>query len=92
MRPTALLVRDEHGEIGGGLYGQVFYQWWCIYLLALPAQARGQGLGSRLMQMAEDPAREKANIGLRLDSYEFQAPEFYKKLGDRRQWSAWSAA
>ncbi|AWM91574.1 GNAT family N-acetyltransferase [Pseudomonas sp. 31-12] len=77
----ALLVRDDNGEILGGLYGRVFYQWMFIELLSVPEQARGQGLGSKLMRMAEDLAREKACVGVWLDTFDFQAPEFYKKLG-----------
>ncbi|MHC8382427.1 GNAT family N-acetyltransferase [Pseudomonas sp. LB3P14] len=79
--PIALLVRDDNDEILGGLYGRVFYQWLYIELLSVPEQARGQGMGSKLMQMAEDLAREKGCIGVWLDTFDFQAPEFYKKLG-----------
>lgn len=77
----ALLVRDDNDEILGGLYGRVFYQWMFIELLSVPEQARGQGLGSKLMQMAEELAREKECVGIWLDTFDFQAPEFYKKLG-----------
>jgi GNAT superfamily N-acetyltransferase len=79
--PIALLVRDEHDDILGGLYASVFYQWMYIELLSVPEHARGQGLGSRLMQMAEDLAREKGCVGIWLDTFEFQAPGFYKKMG-----------
>ena len=79
--PIALLVRDESGEILGGLYGRVFYRWLYIDLLSVPEQGRGQGIGSTLMQMAEDLAREKDCLGVWLDTFEFQAPEFYKKCG-----------
>jgi predicted N-acetyltransferase YhbS len=77
----ALLVRDDNGEILGGLYGRFFYQWLFIELLSVPEQARGQGMGSKLMQMAEDLAREKECVGIWLDTFDFQAPEFYKRLG-----------
>nr|WP_314529395.1 GNAT family N-acetyltransferase [uncultured Pseudomonas sp.] len=80
-QPIALLVRDEHGQILGGLYGRVFYQWLYIELLSVPESARGQGLGSRLMRMAEDHAREKGCLGIWLDTFEFQAPGFYRKMG-----------
>lgn len=79
--PIALLVRDEHDEILGGLYGRVFYQWLFIELLSVPEQARGQGMGSKLMQMAEALAREKECVGIWLDTFDFQAPAFYIKLG-----------
>jgi ribosomal protein S18 acetylase RimI-like enzyme len=80
-QPLALLVRDDNGEILGGLYGRFFYQWLFIELLSVPEQARGQGLGSKLMQMAEDLAQEKECVGIWLDTFDFQAPEFYKRLG-----------
>jgi GNAT superfamily N-acetyltransferase len=80
-QPLALLIRDDQGEIIGGLYGRFFYQWLFIELLSVPEQARGQGMGSTLMQMAEDLAREKACVGIWLDTFDFQAPGFYEKLG-----------
>lgn len=78
----ALLVRDEHtNEIIGGLYGEIFYRWLFIELLAIPEQARGQGTGARLMTMAEEVAREKNCVGIWLDTFDFQAPGFYQNLG-----------
>jgi ribosomal protein S18 acetylase RimI-like enzyme len=79
--PIALLIRDDNNEILGGLYGRMFYQWLYVELLAVPEQARGQGMGSKLMHMAEDLAREKGCIGVWLDTFDFQAPGFYQKLG-----------
>ncbi|KJZ67577.1 GNAT family N-acetyltransferase [Pseudomonas fluorescens] len=80
-QPIALLVRDDNDEILGGLYGRVFYRWLYIELLSVPEQARGQGMGSKLMHMAEDLAREKGCVGVWLDTFDFQAPGFYQKLG-----------
>lgn len=79
---VALLVRDEQShEVIGGLYGEIFYRWLFIELLAIPEQARGQGTGSRLMQMAEALAREKGCVGIWLDTFDFQAPAFYQQHG-----------
>jgi len=50
-------------------------------LLAVPEQGRGQGIGSKLMNMVEEFAREKDCVGIWLDTFDFQAPGFYKKLG-----------
>ncbi|GFM75669.1 MULTISPECIES: GNAT family N-acetyltransferase [Pseudomonas] len=78
----ALLVRDEQtGEVIGGLYGEIFYRWLFIELLAIPEQTRGQGIGSRLIHMAEDVAREKDCVGIWLDTFDFQAPSFYERHG-----------
>jgi GNAT superfamily N-acetyltransferase len=78
----ALLVRDEDGDqVLGGLHGKLLYRWMFIELLAVPEQARGQGLGTRLMTMAEELARDKGCVGIWLDTFDFQAPEFYRALG-----------
>lgn len=78
----ALLVRDEHtNEIIGGLYGEIFYRWLFIELLAIPEQSRGQGTGSRLMEMAESTALERGCVGIWLDTFDFQAPAFYERHG-----------
>lgn len=78
----ALLVRDDHtNEVIGGLYGEIFYRWFFIELLAIPEETRGQGTGSHLMRMAEDIAREKGCVGIWLDTFDFQAPSFYERHG-----------
>lgn len=78
----ALLVRDEQSnDVLGGLNGRIFYRWMFIELLVVPEQARGQKLGSRLMAMAEDLARDKDCVGIWLDTFDFQAPDFYRSLG-----------
>ena len=78
----ALLIRDEHSDkVLGGLYGSLLYRWMFIELLAVPELGRGQGLGSRLIDMAENLAREKNCVGIWLDTFDFQAPEFYRQLG-----------
>lgn len=79
--PFALMVKDDHGEILGGLYGRMLFRWMFIELLSVPEQGRGQGIGSRLMAQAEALAKEKNCYGIWLDTFDFQAPEFYKKLG-----------
>lgn len=79
--PVALLVRDDNNAILGGLYGHTFYRWLFIELLAVPEQGRGQGIGSKLMNRVEEFAREKDCVGIWLDTFDFQAPGFYKKLG-----------
>ncbi|CAM3030975.1 GNAT family N-acetyltransferase [Pseudomonas floridensis] len=79
---VAFLVRDEDtGEVIGGLHARLFYRWLFIELLVVPEQTRGQGLGSRLMQMAEDLAHERNCVGIWLDTFDFQAPDFYRKHG-----------
>ena len=52
-----------------------------IELLFVPERLRGQGVGRQLMAEAERIAREHGLVGIRLDTFEFQARGFYEKLG-----------
>jgi GNAT superfamily N-acetyltransferase len=80
-QPMAILLRDDAGVVQGGLVGRVVYDWLFIELLHLPASARGEGLGTSMMQQAEAFARERGLAGVWLDTYHFQARGFYEKLG-----------
>ncbi len=77
----ALLIKDEAGQAIGGLDASVFGQWLFIEMLIVPEVARGQGLGTRLMNMAEEIARQRGCVGLWLDTFSFQALDFYLRLG-----------
>lgn len=78
----AFSIRDETTDVVlGGLYGRILYRWLFIELLVVPEQARGQRMGSQLMEMAEDFARERNCVGIWLDTFDFQAPDFYRKHG-----------
>jgi GNAT superfamily N-acetyltransferase len=76
----ALTVRDRDGEIVGGLWGRTGYGFLFVELLAL-GPAKGLGLGRKLMALAEDEARRRGLSGIWLDTWTFQAPGFYAKLG-----------
>ncbi|GJD71912.1 GNAT family N-acetyltransferase [Methylobacterium goesingense] len=76
----AVTVRDEGGAVVGGLWGRTGYGMLFVELLAL-GPARGQGLGRRVMALAEDAARRRGLAGIWLDTWTFQAPAFYERLG-----------
>lgn len=52
-----------------------------IALLVVPKDARGQGLGSQLMSMAELEAGDRGCRQMWLDTYAFQARPFYERHG-----------
>jgi predicted N-acetyltransferase YhbS len=82
---VALVVRDDQtDEVIGGLYAEIFYRWLFIELLAIPENVRGEGIGSRLIGMAEAVARDKHCVGIYLDTFDFQAPAFYERHGFTR--------
>lgn len=81
FRPLAVLVQDADGNTIGGLWGKTNFDWLIVELFVVPEQFRGQNLGSSILSRAEAVARERGCIGAWLDTYEFQALEFYKKQG-----------
>ena len=80
-RHLAVLLRDLAGNVVGGMWGNTAYDWLTIYLLAVPATLRGQGIGTELMQLAESAAAARGCHGVWLDTLEFQARGFYEHIG-----------
>jgi GNAT superfamily N-acetyltransferase len=76
-----LLKHPETGAIDGGLTARYGFGWMFVELLFVPDRLRGQGVGRRLMEQTEAVARDKGCIGIHLDTFTFQAPGFYQKLG-----------
>jgi GNAT superfamily N-acetyltransferase len=77
----ALGLRDADGRIIGGLWGRSYYDWFFLDLLVVPSQLRGQGLGTELLTRAEAEARARGCIGVWLDTFSFQAPDYYPRHG-----------
>lgn len=76
-----VVLRDEHGQIGGGLNGWTLRGWLFVDNLVVHERLRGNGYGSRLLQAAEDEARRRGCHSAYLDTYSFQAQPFYEKHG-----------
>jgi GNAT superfamily N-acetyltransferase len=83
-RPLAVLVKapDDAGVVGG-LVGRTTLGVFFIDLIFLPDEARGSGIGTRVMAMAEAEARRRGCTAATLFTITFQAPEFYKRCGYR---------
>jgi predicted N-acetyltransferase YhbS len=81
-RPLTLTIR-QRGKIVAGLAAETFFGWMFVSLLWVSERHRGSGWGSSLMQAAEAEARKRGVRNVYLDSFSFQAPEFYAKLGYR---------
>ena len=79
--PLAIFVRDDAGSIRGGLLGETFWQWLHISIVWVNESSRGQGLGTRLLALAEEEGLKRGCISAFLDSLSFQAPDFYLKRG-----------
>lgn len=81
--PLALSVRDETGQLTGGLLGATIWGWLSMDALWVDDALRGQGIGAALVRAAEDAARRRGCTRARLDTFDFQARAFYERLGYR---------
>lgn len=81
-RPLAVLITDRGtAETIGGLWGRTCWKWLCVELLFIPENCRGSGIGSSLMRQAEEEAIRRGCVGAWLDTFSYQAPGFYERLG-----------
>jgi GNAT superfamily N-acetyltransferase len=74
-------VKDEDGNILGGITGSAKLQCLFIQYLWVDESIRGTGMGKKLLKQAEDYAAEKNCRLIKIDTFSFQAPNFYKSLG-----------
>ena len=79
--PLWVFARDPTGKVQGGLRGQTYWSWGTIDVLSVAPAYRRQGVGSRLLAKAEEIARSRGCLGIRLDTTSFQAPDFYRRHG-----------
>jgi GNAT superfamily N-acetyltransferase len=76
-----ITVRDWEQNVVGGLVGATYLGWLQIQAVWVSEVLRGKGYGSRLMQRAEDEARERHCPRVFLETLSFQALPFYEKIG-----------
>jgi GNAT superfamily N-acetyltransferase len=81
--PVNLFLRDEGDEVVGGLLGGIWGGVLYVRILWVSEAFRGRDFGRRLMETAERRAVERGCRHVFLDTFTFQAPGFYEKLGYR---------
>lgn len=80
--PIHVWALDDTGAVAGGLVGHTWATWLHVTYLWVDGRHRGAGLGSQLLAQAERVARdERGCASVRLETWDFQAPEFYQKQG-----------
>ena len=79
--PLGIYYENDQGEKQAGLVGETFGNWLCIHYLFVAEQLRGQGVGKKLIESAEETAKKRGSKYAFVDTFSFQAPGFYEKLG-----------
>lgn len=79
--PLNFVIKENDRVIAG--INTCMYHWGISYIdvLWVDEAFRGKGYGSQLIKMVEEKARENACTLVHLDSFDFQAKEFYQKQG-----------
>ena len=79
--PIGIFYEDENKKKFAGLTGETFGNWLCIHYLFVDEHFRGKGLGSAILKATENEAKKRGCKYSFVDTFSFQAPEFYKKHG-----------
>jgi GNAT superfamily N-acetyltransferase len=80
--PVAVWLRQIE-EVLGGAYGDTRYGWLYLSALWVDEEVRGQRWGSRLIELFEAEGIARGCHGAWVDTYGFQAPTFYERVGYR---------
>jgi GNAT superfamily N-acetyltransferase len=81
-RALAITLR-RRGSIVGGLIAHTVLGWMFVQAFWIADEFRGQGFGRKIMKAAEKEAKRRGVNDIYLDTFSFQAPRFYAKLGYR---------
>ncbi|SFB45466.1 Acetyltransferase (GNAT) family protein [Rhizobium sp. NFR07] len=79
--PLAVLIRDDGGDVIGGLSGYTSWGWLFTQLLFIPEQLRGQGMAAKLLDAAENEARGRGCGGAWIDTFNPLALKAYQRQG-----------
>jgi len=71
----------DNEKIIGGAIGYVLYGWYFLDLLWIEETYRGKNIGTLLMKNIEDYVQKNDLVGIRTETWDFQAKGFYEKMG-----------
>jgi GNAT superfamily N-acetyltransferase len=79
----AIFLRDERRQLLGGVYGWLWGECLELDYLWVHAELRGRGTGKQLVLTMEGAAAARGCRRVVVDTFSFQAPQFYQRLGFR---------
>lgn len=76
------VIVDTYGDIIAGINSKM-YCWNCLYIdvLWVKEEYRKEGFGSKILNEIEKVAKDKGCYLIHLDTFDFQAKDFYIKHG-----------
>ena len=80
-REFSFVLRNESGDTSGGIMGNTIWDWLRIDVLWVPDELRGKRYGHRLLERAEELARSRDCKFAMIDTFEFEARDFYEAHG-----------
>ena len=84
LLPLILSLIDEQGHVIGGVVGESFWNAIHIEMLWVADEQRGRGYGKRLLEAVETEAKARGADVVYLNTFSFQAPMFYERLGYKK--------
>lgn len=81
VRPLGCFARDEAGTVIGGAVGRRWGRVVELQQLWVHEAWRGKGTGTALVRAFEAHARAHGCDRIYLETFSFQAPDFYRRLG-----------
>jgi ribosomal protein S18 acetylase RimI-like enzyme len=81
LEKVSFVIRNEEDGLVGGVTATMFWHHMHIDFLWVSKEHRHDGYGSKLIKKIEGLAIDKGCRLILLDTFSFQAPEFYKKHG-----------
>ena len=74
-------VALQEDRLIGGAMGYIAYNWYVLDLFFVEEEQRGNGIGTELIRQIELLAKDKRLTGIRVETWDFQAKDFYTSLG-----------
>jgi GNAT superfamily N-acetyltransferase len=78
---VACFTYASDGSKIGGITGRIWGHWLLVKFLWVDEKLKSQGIGSKLLSMLENHAKEKGCKSVLVDTFSFQAKPFYEKHG-----------
>lgn len=76
-----ITLLNEQDELVAGITATIYWKQMHVDFLWVDESLRGQNTGTELLNKAEEIARKHHCRYIQLETFSFQAPEFYKKKG-----------